>query len=209
VKGKLHLFVTSARSGDERQFHAPVALLPGGNNPCLQWIGSYISPRVSQDQMVNIKVLPIAGIETRTHLRMESSLSFSVTEGENIMQRDISERRESHQILHNKPICNLCTNIFWVIRSSMNLWIRRVHAWGISFGERQRKRPLWIRRFWGKDVIETDLREIGCEVLVETSQGKMENSYGDGEALSFSRKLLHHEASYFRHFISNFFARIT
>jgi hypothetical protein len=147
---------------------------PEGKCPYVHWRGGCVAPEPVWIRWRREKSLSIVGIETRSRIRMESNLTFSVTGGDNIMQRDISERTENHGILHNKAIYNLCTNIFWMIKSSISLWIRYVthiretwKAHKILFGGHWRKRPIWNPRFWWKDVIKTDLRQMGCEVWME------------------------------------------
>jgi hypothetical protein len=59
-----HVFLTSALAGGERSASRPCRFTPGGKSPHgSHWIGGWVGPRASLDDVENRKLLILPGLE--------------------------------------------------------------------------------------------------------------------------------------------------
>jgi hypothetical protein len=61
----IHIFLTSALVGGERQLHAPAALPPGERAPGTHWMGGWVYPRAGLGEIEKWKFLTLPVLELR------------------------------------------------------------------------------------------------------------------------------------------------
>jgi hypothetical protein len=63
---QIHIFLTLALVGGDRSASRPAALLSGKDPPGTHWIGGWVGPRASLDDMEKRKFLTLPGLELLT-----------------------------------------------------------------------------------------------------------------------------------------------
>jgi hypothetical protein len=63
VDGQIHFFLNSAPVGGEWSASCPGHFNPKEKAPSTQWIGGWVNPRASLDNVENRKFLPLPGLE--------------------------------------------------------------------------------------------------------------------------------------------------
>jgi hypothetical protein len=76
VDVQIHVFLTSVLVGDEWSASRPCHFTPGGRAPGTHWIGGWVNPRTSLDDLEKKKFLTLPGLELRLLGRPASSQSL-------------------------------------------------------------------------------------------------------------------------------------
>jgi hypothetical protein len=76
VDAEIHFCLTSALLGGEWSASRPGRFTPGERAPGTHWIGGWVGPRASLDDMEERKFLTLRGLELRSHGRLARSQSL-------------------------------------------------------------------------------------------------------------------------------------
>jgi hypothetical protein len=76
VDVQIHVFLTSALVGDERSASHPCHFTPGERVPGTHWIGGWVGPRASLDDVEKRKFLTLPGLELLTVSHPDRSQSL-------------------------------------------------------------------------------------------------------------------------------------
>jgi hypothetical protein len=63
VDVQIHVFLTSAQVGGEWSASRPCRFTPGERAPSTHWIGGWVGPRTSLDDVEKRKILPLPGLK--------------------------------------------------------------------------------------------------------------------------------------------------
>jgi hypothetical protein len=72
----IYIFLTSALAGGERSASRPCPFTPGERDPGTHWMGGWVDPRASFDDVKKRKLLTLPGLELRPLVRPARSQSL-------------------------------------------------------------------------------------------------------------------------------------